>query len=160
MRLALAARILDQGIIVEPRRLRQHGACDLDHVVERQRPDRERRGGVDRGEAVGQQRLGRGFDVIHQTLEDVVEQPDLLVGIVYRAVDEEIGDPAQGFDPSCDGPVRERSLQLVEQTFGGGSGLRNHDSILEKKPATDSPSPGTEIDQALVMRLRPRALAA
>ena len=119
MRLALAARGLDQRLVVEPLRLRQHGAGDLDQIVERQRPDRQRRRGVDRGEAIGEQRLGRGLDVIHQALEDVVEQPDLLVRIVHRAVDEEIGDPAQGLDPAGDGAMRERGLQLVEQAFGG-----------------------------------------
>ena len=101
------------------------GACDLDDVVERQRADGERRRGVDRGETVGEQRLGRGFDVIDQALEDVVEQPDLFVRIVHRAVDEEIGHPAQGLDPASDGSVRERGLQLVEQTSGRGGGLSN-----------------------------------
>ena len=144
MRLALAARILDQGLVVEPHRLRQHRACHLDDVIESQRADRERRGGVDRGETVGQQHLGRGFDVIDQALEDIVEQPDLFVRIVHRAVDEEIGHPAQGLDPAGDGPVRKRGLQFVEQTSGGGErlgGFRNHDSVLEQKPATDSPPP-------------------
>ena len=120
MRLALAARILDQGLVVEPHRLRQHRTCHLDDIIESQRADGERRGGVDRGETVGQQHLGRGFDVIDQALEDVVEQPDLLVRIVHRAVDEEIGYPAQGLDPASDGAVRERGLQLVEQISGRG----------------------------------------
>ena len=125
MRLALAARGLDQRFVVEPFRLRQHGSRDLDQIVERQRADGERRRGVDRSEAVGEQRLGGGLDVIHQALEDVVEQPDLLVRIIHRAVDEEIGDPAQGLDPARDGSVRERGLQLVEQTFGSGERISN-----------------------------------
>ena len=135
MRLALAARILDQGLVVEPHRLRQHRTCHLDDIIESKRADGERRGGVDRGEAVGQQRLGRGFDVVDQALEDIVEQPDLLVRIVHRAVDEEIGYPAQGLYPASDGSVRKRGLQLVEQTSGRGGrgGFRNHDSFLEQK---------------------------
>ena len=108
MRLALAARVLDQGLVVEPCRLRQHGSGNLDHVVERERPDRQRRRGVDRGETVGKQRLGGCFDVIDQALEDIVEQADLFVRKVHRAVDEEIGDPAQGLDPASDRSVRER----------------------------------------------------
>ena len=69
---------------------------------------------------------------MHQALEDVVEQPDLFVGKIHRAVDEKIGHPAQGFDPARDGSVRERGLQLVEQIFGSDSGFRTHDSILER----------------------------
>ena len=148
MRLALAARILDQGLVVEPHRLRQHGTCHLDDIIESKRADGERRGGVDRGETVGQQHLGRGFDVVDQALEDIVEQPDLLVRIVHRAVDEEIGYPAQGLYPARDGSVRKGGLQLIEQTSGRGrsgrgrlGGFRNHDSVLEQKPAADSPPP-------------------
>src|ERR1700742_2709020 len=47
MRLALAARELDQRLVVEPRRLRQHGAGHLDRVVEGERADGPRRRGVD-----------------------------------------------------------------------------------------------------------------
>ena len=92
-----------------------------------------------------EQRLGGGLDVLHQALEDVVEQPDLFVRIIHRAVDEEIGHAAQRLDPARDGAVRERGLQLVEQTFGIGGGFRTHDSILEHsyKTATVSPSPET-----------------
>src|SRR5438270_1932117 len=143
MRLALAARILDQGLVVEPHRLRQHRTCHLDDIIERKRADGERRRGVDRGETVSQQHLGRGFDVIDQALEDVVEQPDLLVRIIHRAVDEKIGYPAQGLYPASDGTVRKGGLQLIEQTSGGGrlGGFRNHDSVLEQKPAAASPPP-------------------
>ena len=87
--------------------------------------------------------------MVHQALEDVVEQFDLFVGIIHRAVDEEIGHPAQGFDPARDGAVGKRGLQLVEQTFGtGNGGFRTHDSVLEYsdiKPATVSPSPETKM---------------
>src|SRR5207302_2634661 len=51
--------------------------------------------------------------------------------IIHRTVKEKIGHAAQGFDPARDGPVRERGLQLVEQTFGSGGGFRTHNSILE-----------------------------
>src|SRR5881394_1667241 len=148
MRLALAARILDQGLVVEPHRLRQHGTCHLDDIIERKRADGERRSGVDRGEAVGQEHLSRSFDVVDQALEDVVEQTDLLVGIIHRAVDEEIGYPAQGLYPASDGAVGERRLQLVEQASGRGrsgrgrlGGFRNHDSVLEQKPEAYSSPP-------------------
>jgi hypothetical protein len=51
-------------------------------------------------------------------LEDVVEQLDLFVRIIYRAAEEKIGHAAQGFDPARDRSVRKCGLQLVEQTFG------------------------------------------
>ncbi len=147
MRLALAARVLDQGLVVEPHRLRQHRTRHLDDVVEGERADGERRRGVDRGEAVGQQRLGRGFDVVDQALEDIVEQPDLFVGIVDRAVDEEVGYPAQGLHPAGDGAVREGALQFVEQIVRRGDvpDFETHDSVLEQKPAAGFSAAGTEI---------------
>jgi hypothetical protein len=57
--------------------------------------------------------------------------------------DEQIGHAAQRFDPARDGAVRERGLQLIEQTFGSGNGFRTHDSILEYtyKATTVSPAP-------------------
>src|SRR2546430_16879680 len=67
-----------------------------------------------------------------QALEHIVEQRDLFVRKLNRAVDEKIGHAAQGFDPPCDGSMCERGLQLVEQVFGGDSGFRAHDSILER----------------------------
>ena len=85
--------------------------------------------------------------MVDQALEDVVEQSDLFVRIVHRAVDEEIGHPAQGLDPARDGPVRERGLQLVEQIGGEVADFELMNSILEQWPVTDSPSPDTEIDQ-------------
>src|SRR2546423_7870061 len=143
MRLALAARIFDQGLVVEPHRLRQHGTCYLDDIIERKRADGERRSSVDRRETVGHETLCRSFDVVDQAMEDVVEQTDLLVGIIHRTVDEEIGYPAQGFYPAGDGAVGERRLQLVEQISGRSrrGGFRNHDSVLEQKPEAYSSPP-------------------
>ena len=102
---------------------------------------------------------------MHQALEDVVEQPDLFVRIIHRAVDEKIGHAAQGFDPARDGSVRERGLQFVEQTFGSGGGFRTHDSVLERSGMQTGDGFSVSgkrkwSDQALAMRLRPRALAA
>ena len=101
MRLALVARGLDQRVVVEPLRLRQHRSCDLDEIVERQRADGERRRGVDRRETIGEQRLGGGLDVMHQALEDVVEQRDLFVRIIHRAVDEKDRLRGAGFRPGA-----------------------------------------------------------
>ncbi len=126
MRLAFAARGLDQRVVVKPIRLRQHRRRDLYQIVERQRADGHRRRGVDRREAARQQRLGGGLDVTHEALEHVVEQRDLLVRVVDGAVEKEIGDAAQRLHPARDGAVRERGLQLVEQANGGDSGLRIH----------------------------------
>ena len=132
MRLALAAGGFDQRLVVEPFRSGQYRTGDLDDIVERQGADGGRRRAADRSEAVGEQRLGRCLDVTHQALEYIVEQFDLLVGKIHRAVDEKIGHPAQGLDAARHGAVRERRLQLVEQVFGSGGGFRTHDSILER----------------------------
>jgi hypothetical protein len=100
--------------------------------------------------------------VIDQALKDIVEQPDLFVGIVDRAVDEEIRHPAQGLDPAGDGAMRQRALQFVEQMSGMRSCFRTHGSVLEKKAGGGFSATGKIkiLDQALVMRLRPCALAA
>src|SRR5258708_3856228 len=95
-------------------------------------------------EAVGKQRFGRRFDVIDQALEDIVEQADLFVRKVHRAVDEEIGYAAQGLDPAGNGSVRERGLQLVEQVDRGGSGLRTHMTLSWSKADDGFSVSGTE----------------
>src|SRR5437667_293615 len=83
-----AARDLDQGRLVQALRLRQHGAGDLDDLVERERADDPGRRGCDRRQPVGEQRLGRRLDLFDQALEYVVEQPHMIVGVVHRIVDE------------------------------------------------------------------------
>src|SRR5258706_13554812 len=129
-------------------RLRQHRGCDLDDIVQRRRADGEPRRGIERSQTIGKQRLGGGLDVLHQALEDVVEQLDLLVRVICRAAEEKIGHPAQGFDPASDRSVRKRGLQFVEQTLGSGCGFRTHNSILERsdmQSGDGSPSPETEV---------------
>ncbi|MGY4486798.1 hypothetical protein ACVWWR_005989 [Bradyrhizobium sp. LM3.2] len=79
MRLPSGARDLDQGRFVQPFRFRQHGAGDLDHLVERERADDLRRRSRDRCEAVGEQRPGRRLDLLDQALEYVVEHADVVV---------------------------------------------------------------------------------
>ncbi|MBA7630853.1 hypothetical protein ES703_38378 [subsurface metagenome] len=86
---------------------------------------------VARRQAVGEQRLGRGFDVQHQALQHVVEQADLFVGIVHRVIEKEIGDAAQRLYPAGDGAVGEGGLQFIKQVLGSFCSLRTHDSILE-----------------------------
>ena len=131
MGLALVPRGLDQGFVVEALRLGQHGSCDLDQIVERQRADGQRRRAIDRSQPIGKQRFGGGFDVVHQALEHIVEQGDLIVGELDGAADEEIGDPAQRFNTAGDGSVGQRGLQFVEQAFGSREGFQTHDSVLE-----------------------------
>ena len=118
MRLTPGARDLDQRVLVQPFRFRQHGPGDLDDLVERERADDLRRRIRDRGEAFGEQRPGRRFDLRDQALEHVVEDADVVVGIVYRVAHEEIGDAAQRLDPARNGAVREGGLQFLEQVFG------------------------------------------
>ena len=130
MRLALAARGLDQRRVIEPLRFRQHGAGDLDRVVERERADGLRRRGVDRRQTIGEQGLGRQFNVHDQALKDIVEQADLSVGIVGRSVGEQVGDAAQRLDAARDGAMRQRGLQLIEQVIGGRGGFRTHGLYL------------------------------
>src|SRR5215208_1735941 len=141
MRLALVACSLDQRRVVEPLRLRQHRSCHLDEIVECERANRARRSAVYGREPIREQRLRRSLDVLDQTLEYVVEQPDLFIRKINDAVDEKISHSAQGFHTTGDSSVRQCCLQLVEQTFSGGSSFRIHDSILERTCRTQTVSP-------------------
>ncbi|MHC2620908.1 hypothetical protein ACVIW2_002940 [Bradyrhizobium huanghuaihaiense] len=118
MGLAARARDLDQRRLVQPFRFRQHGSCDLDDLVERERADDLGRCGRDRCEAVGKQRPGRRLDLLDQAFEHVVEHANVVVGIVRRVAHEEIGDAAQCLDSPRDGAVRERGLQFFKQILG------------------------------------------
>jgi hypothetical protein len=101
-------------VVVNALRLRQNGGCDLDQIVECQRPDRQWWRAIDRGEAIGQKRLGGDLDVMHQALKHIVEQRDLVVRKLDSAADEEVGHPAQRFNPAGNGSLRQRYLQFVE----------------------------------------------
>ena len=71
--------------------MREHRAGDLDRVVEGERVDDPRRRAVDAGEAMRELGAGLDLDVDRELLQHVVEQRDLLAGIVARAGREQVG---------------------------------------------------------------------
>jgi len=101
MRLALVAAVSISTSSSSRSDWGQYGSRDLDHIRRTAARGSSAAGAVDRSQAIGKQRLGRVLDVMHQALEDVVKQRDLVVRKIDRAIDEEIGDAAQRFDPAC-----------------------------------------------------------
>lgn len=88
-------RQLDERLVVEPRRLRQHRAGDFDGIVERQRANRLRRRIGNRCQPGRQQYLRGLFDLGGKPPDHVIEQRDVVLGEPRRAEHEQIGDPLQ-----------------------------------------------------------------
>jgi hypothetical protein len=72
----------------------QHRRRHHDRLVARKRPDhRDRRAG-DRRQPLGEFGARLLLDLHGKAGNDVVEQVDLIVGIIVRPKHEEVGDPA------------------------------------------------------------------
>ena len=56
---------------------------------------------------------------------------EISVPVIDCAIDEKVGDAAQGLDPARDRSVGERSLQFIEQAFRSGGVFQTHGSVLE-----------------------------
>ena len=115
MSLAFTARVFDQHGVVRPFRLRQDGCSDFNLIIESQCVNQPGRGLGHGREPVGKQRLRGCFDLFDQAMKDIVENVDLLVGIVRNTIQKEIGDPAQGFHAARHGTVRQSILELVKK---------------------------------------------
>ena len=77
MRLALAARRFDQGVVVEPRRLRQHGARDRYLGITGEMPGDLRRGIGAGRQLLRQMRANLEIDLVDQLEHDALEQLEL-----------------------------------------------------------------------------------
>lgn len=130
MSLAFAAGALDKHIIAEPLGLRQHGRGDFDQIVEGEDVNDLRRSLGNGSEASGKQRFRRTLDVTNQAIKNVIEERDLLVGIVDRVVQEKVGDALQCLDSPRDCAMGENGLEFLEQICRPRR-LGNHGSVLE-----------------------------
>ena len=114
MLLALVAAGGDQIAVVKPWRLGEDRACDLDVVIEGEHVDYVRRRVGDRRQPMRQLGARLGLDGVDEAGHDVVENADLILGIVVGAVDEEVGDAGEDVDPAIDVAGCEGALELVK----------------------------------------------
>ena len=118
MRLALGPRDIDQVGLGQPRRLLQHGTGNSDVVILGEPPHR-----FDRSIAHGRELMSKlgarlGLDFRDQAGENAVEQTDVVLVEMLRAVEEERCDPLQGPRAPLGRAVLEDFLQFGDQRNG------------------------------------------
>ena len=105
--LAFGFREFDQVLRRQPRGFRQHRPRDRNFVMPRQPADHAGRRLLDGGELrahFGERDAGgdigqrADLDGLDQALQHVAEQLDLLAGISVGGVQEQVGDPPDGFE--------------------------------------------------------------
>jgi hypothetical protein len=113
-------RILDQGRIVEPRGLGEDRTSHLARFVERQRAyDLGRRIGTG-GQPDGQQGARGKLNIHRQTVEDVVEDSDLVFRVLIRPDDEQVGHVTQQRPPTFSRGGRDRVVDVPQDREAGG----------------------------------------
>ena len=112
MLLALHHRALDQRVLVDAFGMRQHRPRHLDGVVIGEAVDDFLRRVRDRRELGGERDASGGFDLAGQKADDVVEQRDLVVGILRAMTDEQVGHPAQHLGAARAGTVCNRGFDI------------------------------------------------
>src|SRR5664280_2541578 len=95
VRLALALGDLDQILVGQPRRLRQHRPGDGDVIVAGEAMDDIMRSIGDRRDVPAQLDPRAAFDMIDQADDDVVEQRGYILGHPVAAGQEQAGDALQ-----------------------------------------------------------------
>ena len=122
MLLAFGFREFDQVLRRQPRGFRQHRPRDRDLVMPRQPADHAGRRLLDGGELrahFGERDAGgdigqrADLDGLDQALQHVAEQLDLLAGITVGGVQEQVGDPPDGFEMLVGGGGLDGGLDLI-----------------------------------------------
>ena len=134
--LAFLRRQFDKSLLVEPRRLRQDRAGDLDGIVERQRANDFRRRIGKRREPGGQQHLRGLFDLGGKAPDHVIEQHDIVVGEPRRAEHEQIRDPLQNLRAPFGRAIGDGVFEFANETEIGA-----HHRLLELLTTCWVPSP-------------------
>ncbi len=114
-----------QRIVVQPLGLFEHWPGHVDRVVGRQGtadPDWRARLSC---QAFGQGGARRQFDGRGDLHQHVVEQSDLVVGIVGRSGNKQFGDAVDDLGALADGAMGDRVVQLVDQRGGYHAARRN-----------------------------------
>ena len=122
MLLALGLGVLDEVIIGELLRIHEHGAGDLDFVVEGEPADKLRRGVVQARHLVRQFGTRLHLDIRGKLLENVVEQLDLFHRVAARSGDEEVRDALHNAEPLFRVAGGNGADQLIDQGAAGRKG--------------------------------------
>ena len=114
MLLTFGASGRQQRVAVEPLRLLEHRPGHVDRIVGCQEA-------ADLGwrarlfcQALGQHGACRQLDAGRDPDQDIVEQLDLIVGIVGRCAHEKIGDAVEYFGALGDGAADDRIVQFFD----------------------------------------------
>ena len=118
--LAAVARI---SRVADPFRLTEHRLRHFDGVVEGERVNDDLGSIGDRCQPLRQLGARLGSGGVEEMHHHVVEQSDLVFGIMRCAVDEEIGDARQHLHAARVRAGGKRSLEFIEQGLGA-HGLR------------------------------------
>jgi len=113
VRLALGAGIGHQRVAFELLGFPQHGACDLDRIVEGEFVDDVDGGAVEAGEPFGQLRAGRDLDLLGQPRHDFAEGPNLVVA--EAAGDHQIGGMPQRPCAALRRPARDGLVEIAQK---------------------------------------------
>ncbi len=101
MRLAFDPGAGDERRVPEPLRLFEHWPGDVDIVIKGEQVDHVRWRVRDGRQLLRQPDARLGLDGADETHHDVIEYPDLFVGITRGAADKEIGDAREHLDTAC-----------------------------------------------------------
>ena len=115
MRLAFDPGTGDERRVPEPLRLLEYWLGDVDIVIEGEQVDHVRWSIRDGRQPLRQLDSRFGLDGADEAYHDVVEYPDLLVGIARGAADEEIGDTREHLDTARGSARIKRGFQFVNE---------------------------------------------
>ena len=117
VRLALAARDLDQVAAGEPHRLTEHRRSDRNRIIMRQAPNEPGRRVIDERQPGGQLLPRPLLDPDHQELEHILEQQDLIFAVALGAGEEELGDAPHRLGAALRRTAMGRALKFDNEGF-------------------------------------------
>ncbi|MGY4622299.1 hypothetical protein ACVWY3_000055 [Bradyrhizobium sp. USDA 4486] len=115
MRLAFGQGALDQHLLIDAVGIAQHGAGDLDLVVEGELLDDVERGVIAGCHQLGELRPRRHLDLVGEPADDLAEHADLVVAVAAR--DQDVGRMPQRLRAALVGAARNRVVQILQKRF-------------------------------------------
>jgi hypothetical protein len=115
MRLTPGLGELDEFVFMQPQRLREHGTGDLNVFILGELVHQIAWRIADRGKRLRHFDARLGFDLVDETAEHVVEQPDMVFVKARRAVDKQIGDALHRLGAPFGGAVLDNVFELGNQ---------------------------------------------
>ena len=116
--LILGARAFDQGVGIEPCGLREDRGGDLDGVIAGEQAQDLGRSDHDRTEPDREQSAGGLLDGRDQSHENVVDQVDLVFGVLLRTDQIQVGEMPQHDRATLVSAVRYGAIELLDEFEG------------------------------------------